>query len=104
MESAIRNVAELSADERHVYENVLGQPLRDDQRIIVQLLDGGQIAPISINGPGELPDWCAIWADLSDEEIADLESAILERSDSRPTCRAVLRSHVPDLSRQIPVV
>jgi hypothetical protein len=32
---------------------------------------------------GIIPDWCAIFADLSDEEMAELDSLILDRSDSR---------------------
>ena len=87
MESAFRNVVDLSADERQMYESVLGHPLRDDQRVIVQLddLGAGRTVVSSPNGVGELPDWCAIWADLSDDEVADLETAILERSESRPS-------------------
>jgi hypothetical protein len=91
MNSIVRNVADLSADERHVYEDALGQPLRAHQQVIVQLVDvdAGQgpnaPAPAAPNGADQLPDWCTIWADLSDEEVADLESAILDRSDSRPS-------------------
>jgi hypothetical protein len=91
MDSIVRNVADLSPDERHVYEHALGQPLRADQRVIIQLAnaDVGQMSnaptPASPSGMDQLPDWCAIWADLSDEEIADLELAILDRSDSRPS-------------------
>ena len=84
MNSIVRNVADLSADERHVYESVLGQQLRDDQRVMVQLIDveANQEAAVSTNGAHELPDWCTIWSDLSDADVADLESAILERTDS----------------------
>jgi hypothetical protein len=73
---------------------VLGQPLRDDQRLVVQLVDtrtpeSAAPAPISPkqNLPtqsvdvGVLPDWCAIFADLSDEEFAEIEGAILTRAD-----------------------
>jgi len=95
MESNSYNVTDLSADQRHAFEGVLGQPLRDDQRVVIQVAD----QPRSIagrrdtessnsrtaNDPHELPDWVTIFADLSDEEIAELESAILDRSESRPT-------------------
>jgi hypothetical protein len=86
MDSIVRNVGELSANERHVYESVFGLPLRDDQRVIVQLADAdvSQIAPATNNGGDNLPPGYTIWADLSDAEIADLESAVLQRSDSRP--------------------
>ena len=86
MDSVVRNVSELSADEKHVLENVLGQPLHGDQNVIVQLVDvnaGGVAAP-AINGAENALDPYEMWADLSDEDIAELESAILKRSESRP--------------------
>ncbi len=86
MDSVVRNVADLPADERHVYESVLGQQLRDDQRVVVQLVESGA-GPVAATTKGaeNQPAWYTIWADLSDAEIADLESAILQRSESRPT-------------------
>lgn len=97
MDSVARDVVDLSVTERHTLEGVLGQPLRDDQRVIVQLVDAegsksnAKPAPlrddkVTIKREGDvgiLPDWCAIFADLSDEEMAELEAAILDRSDSR---------------------
>ena len=95
MESISYNVTDLSADQRHVFEGVLGQPLRDDQRLVIHVADQPQ--PIArdegtaksestvTNHSRELPDWVTIFADLSDEEIAELDSAILDRSESRPT-------------------
>jgi len=90
MDAIVRNVSDLTPDERHVYENVLGQPLRDNQRVLVQLVEDASRSDASqpsvlINGADDLPEWCTIWADLDDNEIAELESAILQRSDSRPT-------------------
>ncbi len=91
MTPIVRNVADLSADERCVYEHALGQPLRADQQVVIQVVeataDAGSetSASIAANGSSQLPDWCAIWADLSDEQVADLESAVLDRSDSRPS-------------------
>ena len=38
MESIIRNVQEIEAAEKRVYEVVLGQRLRDDQQVIVRVL------------------------------------------------------------------
>jgi hypothetical protein len=86
MDSIIRNVGDLSSNERHVYENVFGQPLRDDQQVIVQLIecrtDDGIAA--ATNGAEASLALYTIWADLDDAEIGELESAILQRSDSRP--------------------
>jgi hypothetical protein len=86
MNSVIRNVAQLSANERTVYESVLGQPLQNNQTIIVQLVNGeeGSDAWRSICGDKVLEPY-AMWAEFSDEEISELESEILDRSESRPT-------------------
>jgi hypothetical protein len=86
MDSIIRNVGDLSSNERHVYESVFGQPLRDDQQVIVQLVEfcvSDRVAATPNGADGNLTPY-AIWADLDDAEIGELESAILRRSDSRP--------------------
>lgn len=41
MESIIRNVKDIEADERQVYEHVLGQPLHDNQLVIVRVINPG---------------------------------------------------------------
>jgi hypothetical protein len=85
MNSVVRNVADLSADERQVYESVLGQPLQNNQQIVVQVLSGNDSkGPLSL-GDADVLEPYAMWAELSDEEIAELESEILVRSESRPT-------------------
>jgi hypothetical protein len=95
MVSISYSVTDLSADQRHAFEGVLGQPLRDDQRVVVQLVDARGLTPPAEPKPlrdstvtlkregdvGILPDWCAIFADLSDEEFAEIEAAILTRAD-----------------------
>ncbi len=86
MDSIVRNVADLPADERRLYESVLGQTLQENQQILVQLvnIEASRMAPPKTNGTAGALEPYAIWADFSDEEIAELESAILDRSDSRP--------------------
>jgi hypothetical protein len=86
MNSVVRNVADLSADERHVYERVLGQPLQKDQRVIVQLMnaDAAKGTSPATNSAESILESYEMWADLSDEQVAELESAILQRSESRP--------------------
>jgi hypothetical protein len=85
MDSVVRNVSELSADEKHVFETVLGQPLHDDQNVVVQLVDvnAGNVAAPEVNGAENNLESYELWADMSDEEIAELEAAVLQRSDSR---------------------
>ncbi|HEX5472919.1 MAG TPA: hypothetical protein VFW73_13590 [Lacipirellulaceae bacterium] len=91
---ASRNVVDLTPNERDAFEGMLGTPLRDDQRVVVQLTEAELVKSkiptlprdntVTIKREGDvgiLPDWCAIFADLSDEEFAELEAAILTRAD-----------------------
>ena len=50
MESIIRDVKGIEADERHVYESVLGRALRENQRVLVMVLDPGAEPDESIRG------------------------------------------------------
>lgn len=102
MESISRNVGDLSPAEKQVYESVLGHRLQAGQRILVQLIDvdasdsqrrdagPSPQAPktADTNGADEprLPDWCHVYRGLSDEEVDDVERAILARS---PASRSV---------------
>jgi hypothetical protein len=86
------NVTDLSADQRHAIEGVLGQPLRDNQQVVIQVAEHPQskvrrddeAAPGSKESSDRtLPVWASIFADLSTDEIDELESVILDRSESR---------------------
>ena len=96
MESISRNVGDLTNTERQVYETVLGHPLHDGQRIIVQLIDvnasDAKTQPTASSqengnrqhGDATLPEWCDVYRGLSDEEIEAVEESVLARSpDSR---------------------
>jgi hypothetical protein len=100
MESISRNVGDLTATERQVYETVLGHRLRAGQQIVVQLLDvdandvdaNGGANPTAATSPSvtppqqnsdantRLPEWCDVYRGLSDEQVAEVEEAILTRS------------------------
>jgi fructose-specific phosphotransferase system component IIB len=96
MESIIRNVSDIQRDEKRIYEAVLGQKLKDNQQIIIQIINLGEkttpepSASTTEEQAGKtlpsLPDWCNVYEGLTDEEIADAETVILTRSDmSRPS-------------------
>ena len=85
MESIERNVGDIAANERQVYETVLGHKLAENQRVIIKVMD---IDASETNcGHQSLPaldvDHWAIFRDLPDQEVAELESAILQRSSGR---------------------
>ena len=86
MDKIKRNVGDLGSNERRVYEDALGRKLAENQQIIIQVItvDAGSTSPH--NGAGAkaskpLPDWCSVYAGLSDDELADVERVVLQRSD-----------------------
>ncbi len=90
MESIGQNVGDIAAGDRQVFENFLGHKLQENQRVIIQVTDADasnikdsgikdSSSQVSSLGQNSLDDW-AIFRDLSDEEVSELESVILERS------------------------
>jgi len=89
METVIRNVGDIDAQDRQALEHVLGQPLRENQQLVIGIVER-QPAPCATareaNGSLQLPDWCNVYSGLSDAQMADLETTILQRADlSRPS-------------------
>ena len=88
MESVIRNVRDIDSRERQALEHVLGQQLKENQKIIIQVVtvpseesEGTEQAPDT-----QLPTWCNVFAGLTDDQVAEVEEVMLQRSDlSRPT-------------------
>jgi hypothetical protein len=86
MESTVRKVKEIATAERQVYETVLGEKLRENQQVILQVTTVSQAPEAPGNGPdaqqaGQLPDWCNVYDGLSEQEIAEVERVCLSRSD-----------------------
>jgi len=81
METITRSVADLTVPDRSAMERVVGHPLRETQRIVVNIID--PIVPIP-PPPGMLmpegipPEW-NVYEGLSDEEIEVLTAAITKR-------------------------
>jgi len=98
MESISRNVGDLTATERQVYETVLGHQLHAGQRVIVQLIDvdasnanegdsakaqstkSSQENGKQHHGSAQLPEWCDVYRGLTDKEVEEVEESILARS------------------------
>ena len=89
MDAVIRKVRDIEENDRHVLENVLGRTLDENQQIVIHVVTlEGNPAPMARDVPDsdELPDWCNVYEGLTAEEVADLESVILERADlTRPS-------------------
>ncbi|MEX0718695.1 MAG: hypothetical protein WD066_19025 [Planctomycetaceae bacterium] len=92
MDTVIRDVAEIAPEDRPVVEHVLGRALRGDEQLVNRITRPGAEPKTALASVGEvlggeaaLPDWCDVYAGLTDEEIADWERIILTRADlSRP--------------------
>jgi hypothetical protein len=90
MEFVTRRVRDIDTAERRVLEHVIGQQVKENQELIIQVVTRGTAAPTAPQpaeaAPAdELPDWCNVYEGLSEEEIDDLESIIRQRANlSRP--------------------
>ncbi len=88
MANIIRDVSDLGDDERRALEHVLGQPLSDDQQVVIGLQPVHQPTNASqaVTSPSEtIPAWWKVYEGLSDTEIDDLDAAIRHRADlTRP--------------------
>ena len=91
MEAIIRNVREIETSERQVLERVLGQRLRENQQVIIQVVtlsrESQEADDLTQEAPSpRLPQWCNVFAGLSDAEVADVDAIIRERADlNRPS-------------------
>lgn len=84
METVIRNVGELDANDRSALERVVGHELRESQRLVIQVVSA-TVPPVSKpaeSGPA-LPDWCDVYAGLSAEQVDELERAVVRSPSTR---------------------
>ena len=82
MAPVTRNVRDLPTEERRVFEAVLGERLHEDQQVMLQVITPGSAiaAEPDASSLGALPEWCNVYEGLTDAEIAEIESVILDRS------------------------
>ena len=83
MESIVRNVRDINTSERLVLEQVLGHQLKENQQVIIQVVNVGKehTERHDVTPPNQLPTWCNVYAGLTDEQIAEVEEVILQRAD-----------------------
>lgn len=92
MDTIVRNVGDIDAQDRRALEHVLGQRLEQNQQLVIRVINLNVAPPSQAESSGgtqvsaTLPDWCDVYAGLTDNEIADLEKTILTRADlTRPS-------------------
>jgi hypothetical protein len=88
METIIRHVRDIKTDERRVLEHVIGQPLKENQQVIIQVVTPGNqpAEEATSSDTGKLPEWCNVYDGLTEVQIAAAEQAILQRSDLTRPC------------------
>jgi hypothetical protein len=88
MEQIIRNVKDIDMPDRQALEHVLGQPLHENQQVIINVVTMGVSLPVPetdrANGSeamSAVPDWWKIYEGLSEEEIDRLDAAVNQQAD-----------------------
>ena len=71
-------------------EGPLGEKLKENQQVIIQVISLGAPNQTPESPPEKqsdlasagvaFPDWCNVYEGLSDEEISDIETVVLDRS------------------------
>ena len=87
MVAITRKVADLTSALRRALEDAVGQPLRDEQQIMIQVRETGYDSihrPASGQGgadPGALPEWCRVYDGLSEEQATRLDAIVHKRAE-----------------------
>lgn len=83
METVVRNVRDIDATVREALEDVVGQKLRENQQLIIQVVSVGVPAAKPAKAGGGLPEWCNVYDGLTDAEIEDIEKSIVRSPGGR---------------------
>ena len=83
METVVHQIRKLGDSERSAAEQLVGHALREDQQLVIQVVNLDVVPEESGSGADQeqLPEWCNVYAGLTDEEIAKLEHCISRRLD-----------------------
>ena len=83
METVIRNVGDIPVGDRSVLERVVGHQLRESQQLVIQVVSM-VVPPSHAATKGDaLPDWCNVYAGMTDNEADDLHGSIVRDHSSR---------------------
>ena len=84
MDSIIRNVTDIDPADRQALEHVIGQNLRENQQVVISVLDVDMSKPLpaQTHSPeDEIPEWWKVYDGLSDDDVDRLDGAIRQRAD-----------------------
>ncbi len=79
----VRDVRDIANSDREALEHALGERFRDDQRLVVRVVtlteSTEDAAAVTGDSYASLPEWCDVFAGLSDDEIADVAETTRQR-------------------------
>lgn len=84
MEIITKNVRDISPPDKLALEHVIGQQLTENQQVIIQVcsLDlRSEPATTETKSAQGLPDWCNVYAGLTDKQIEAVEQTVLQRAN-----------------------
>jgi hypothetical protein len=84
MESITKNVRDISLPEELAVEHVIGQQLTENQEVIIQIyrLDlRSEPETTETESAQGLPDWCNVYAGLTDKQVEAVEQTALQRAN-----------------------
>ncbi len=95
MESIEHNVGDFAADDRRIFEKVLGHKLQENQRVIIQVMDidaSKSNGNSSQNHPSwtNLDDWAVLRADYPPAANLDLASLLSAAAVPEPSTGALV--------------
>lgn len=84
MENIVRNVRDIEGGDRRALEHVVGQSLRDNQRLIIRIaeVDVSRETPAADSRQSQtLADWTNVYEGLSDEEVEAVDQTVKTRAN-----------------------
>ena len=84
MEHIECNVRDIDSLDRHALEHVVGQALRDNQRLIIQITEvdlAGETPADNGQQPQTLADWTKVYEGLSEEQVEAVDTTIKTRTN-----------------------
>ena len=84
METITHYVRDIEPADRQVLESLVGQRLRDDQQVVINVVSpspGPRQESLNNAGSAEVPSWWNVYEGLPDEEVERLDQAIRQRAN-----------------------
>lgn len=84
METITKNVRDISLPDKLALEHVIGQQLTENQQVIIQIYNldlRSEPATPGIESAQGLPDWCNVYAGLTDKQVEAVEQTALQRAN-----------------------